>query len=197
MAKSPNWCGTAWSTSKPACRSPATPPCWARNWQDSRFQRVRLQPRRETFLRLSTALACRVYHLSMAAPPTQSLILTFQDARRVVDDHASQVAPRTREAAGLLQSAGRILAEPITADRDIPPFPRSTRDGYAVCAADLAKLPARLKIIGEIKAGPPQLPPPLNRGEAFSIMTGAPVPPGADAVVMVEHTSQRGDSVEI
>jgi molybdopterin molybdotransferase len=90
-----------------------------------------------------------------------------------------------------------VLAAQIAADRDIPPFPRSTRDGYAVCAADLAKLPARLKVIGEIKAGPVHLPSALHRGEAFSIMTGAPLPPGADAVVMVEYTSQQGDSVEI
>jgi molybdopterin molybdotransferase len=89
------------------------------------------------------------------------------------------------------------LAEPITADRDIPPFPRATRDGYAVHTTDLSKLPAKLKVVGEIKAGPLQLPPTLNRGEAFSIMTGAPAPPGADAVVMVEYTSQQGDSVEI
>jgi molybdopterin molybdotransferase len=133
----------------------------------------------------------------MAAPPIQSLVLTFEDARRAVEDHASQIAPSRTETADLLRAARRILAEPITADRDIPPFPRSTRDGYAVRAADLATLPARLKVIGEIKAGPQQLPSILNPGQAFSIMTGAPVPQGADAVVMVEYTSQKADSVEI
>jgi molybdopterin molybdotransferase len=133
----------------------------------------------------------------MAAPPTQSLVLTFEEARRVVEDHASRLIRRTNETVPLLQAAGRILAESVTADRDIPPFPRSTRDGYAIHVADLAALPAKLKVIGEIKAGPLQLPPKLNRGEAFSIMTGAPVPPGADAVVMVEYTSQKNDLVEI
>ena len=133
----------------------------------------------------------------MAAPPTQSLVLTFEEARRVVEEHASRLTSRTNETVSLLHAAGRVLAEPVTADRDIPPFPRSTRDGYAVRAADLAKLPAKLKVIGEIKAGPGQLPSALNHGEAFSIMTGAPVPPGADAVVMVEYTSQKGDLVEI
>jgi molybdopterin molybdotransferase len=135
----------------------------------------------------------------MAAPPTQPRVLTFEEARRVVEDHASHLPSGTHETVALLRAAGRVLAEPITADRDIPPFPRSTRDGYAVCAADLARLPAKLRVIGEIKAGPPlpQVPSRLNRGEAFSIMTGAPVPQGADAVVMVEHTSQKGDSVEI
>jgi molybdopterin molybdotransferase len=133
----------------------------------------------------------------MAAPPNQPLVLSFEDARRAVEDQAAHAAPSAEETIDLLHAAGRILAEPITADRDIPPFPRSTRDGYAVRAADLANLPAKLKVIGEIKAGPLQLPPNLNQGEAFSIMTGAPTPPGADAVVMVEYTSQQGDSVEI
>jgi molybdopterin molybdotransferase len=133
----------------------------------------------------------------MPAPPTQSQILTFEEARRVVEQHASQITPREIEAVNLLQSVGRILAEPITADRDLPPFRRSTRDGYALHSADLATLPAKLKVIGEIKAGPSQLPSNLNRGQTFSIMTGAPVPEGADAVVMVEYTSQQADSVEI
>ncbi len=133
----------------------------------------------------------------MTAPPTQSPILTFKEARLVVEDHASNIAPGGNETLDLLQAAGRVLAEPISADRDIPPFRRSTRDGYAVHSADLATLPAKLKIIGEIKAGPLQLPSKLNRSETFSIMTGAPVPEGADAVVMVEHTSLTGDSVEI
>jgi molybdopterin molybdotransferase len=137
------------------------------------------------------------YHLLMPAPPTQSLVLSFEDARRAVEDHASQIPPGRNETVNLLHAAGRVLAEPIAADRDIPPFPRSTRDGYAVRAADLATLPAKLKVIGEIKAGPAQVPSALNRGEAFSIMTGAPVPQGADAIVMVEYTSQQGDSVEI
>jgi molybdopterin molybdotransferase len=137
------------------------------------------------------------YHLPMAAPPPQSLVLTFEEARRVVEDHAAQLTPRSNDAVSLLQAAGRVLAEPITADRDIPPFPRSTRDGYAVCAANLTTLPTKLKVIGEIKAGPSQLPSALNRGEAYSIMTGAPVPEGADAVVMVEYTSAQADSVEI
>jgi molybdopterin molybdotransferase len=129
--------------------------------------------------------------------PTPSLVLTFEEARRVVEDHASRTTPGGHETVDLLHAAGRILAEPIAADRDIPPFPRSTRDGYAVRAADLAKLPATLKVIGEIKAGPSHVPSALNRGETFSIMTGAPVPQGADAIVMVEYTSQQGDTVDI
>ena len=135
----------------------------------------------------------------MTAPPAQSLVLTFEAARRVVEDHASRQVAGPAETVDLLHAAGRVLAEPIIADRDIPPFPRSTRDGYAVRSSDLASLPARLKVIGEIKAGPlpDKVPPVLNPGETFSIMTGAPAPRGTDAVVMVEYTSQHGDLVEI
>jgi molybdopterin molybdotransferase len=140
-----------------------------------------------------------IYHLCMAAPPTQSLVLSFEDARHVVQDYTAQVAPAAHETLTLLHAAGRILAEAIFADHDMPPFPRSTRDGYAVRAADLAQLPAKLKVLGEIKAGP--LPgafkASLNYGECYSIMTGAPVPAGADAIVMVEYTSTQGGSVEI
>ncbi|MFY9949700.1 MAG: gephyrin-like molybdotransferase Glp [Candidatus Sulfotelmatobacter sp.] len=135
----------------------------------------------------------------MAAPPTQSLVLSFEEARRMVEDHASHLSPGARETVDLLHAAGRILAEPISADRDIPPFPRSTRDGYAVRSADLAQLPAKLTVMGEIKAGPQPAnnSSALNHGEAFSIMTGAPVPGGADAVVMVEYTSLQNERVTI
>lgn len=132
----------------------------------------------------------------MPASPTP-LVLSFEEARAVVEKHAAQIVATHHESSSLLAAAGRILAEPILADRDLPPFPRATRDGYAVRAADLKSLPAQLRVIGEIKAGLAAPISPLNPGEAFSIMTGAPVPPGADAVVMVEYTSVQGDSVEI
>jgi molybdopterin molybdotransferase len=133
----------------------------------------------------------------MPSQPTQSLVLTFEDARRIVEQHASHVASGCTERIDLLHSVHRVLAEPIVADRDIPPFARSTRDGYAVRAADLASLPAELKVIGEIKAGSGQAPRVLNPGETFSIMTGAPVPAGADAVVMVEFTLQQGNLAKV
>jgi molybdopterin molybdotransferase len=128
-----------------------------------------------------------------------SSVLSFEDARRVVEGHASQISLPDNESIDLLDAAGRVLAEPILADRDIPPFPRSTRDGYAVRSADLAKLPATLDVIGEIKAGAKEtdIPEGVRSGQAVSIMTGAPVPSGADAVVMVEYTSRSGDRVEI
>src|SRR5271166_2320690 len=128
----------------------------------------------------------------MAAPPAQSQVLTFEEARHAVEHHASQVPRASDETVDLLHAAGRVLAEPVLADRDIPPFPRSTRDGYALRAADLVELPAKLNVIGEIKAGESlDRIPSLHTGQAVAIMTGAPVPDGADAVVMVEFTARE------
>jgi len=97
------------------------------------------------------------------------------------------------ETVALADAAGRVLAEDITADRDYPPFPRSARDGFAVQAADL---PGELQVIGEVRAGDAFIGR-VNAGEAVEIMTGAGVPEGADAVVMVEHTQRKGDRVKI
>ncbi len=135
----------------------------------------------------------------MAPELTQPTILNFEDARRVVEQHAARVDACGTETLDLLAAAGRVLAEPVLADRDIPPFPRSTRDGYAVRAADLVELPARLAVMGEIKAGESldRIPSYVGSGQAVAIMTGAPVPDGADAVVMVEFTARDGDRIEI
>jgi molybdopterin molybdotransferase len=140
-----------------------------------------------------------LYHLHMAAPPVQSAVLSFEDARRVVEEHAAQIRSDTQETADLIDATDRVLAEDVVADRDIPPFARSTRDGYAVRAADLSQVPVTLDVIAEIKAGaqPEDIPRSIKSGQAASIMTGAPVPAGADAVGMVEYTSRHGDRVEI
>jgi molybdopterin molybdotransferase len=132
----------------------------------------------------------------MAAQPEQA-ILSFEAARSLVEDHASRLRPKGRELLGILDVHGRVLAEPIHADRDFPPFPRATRDGYAIRAADLDKLPADLQIIGEIKAGGTPSALSVEFGQAAAIMTGAPVPEGADSVVMIEHTSRVGDRVHV
>ncbi|HYM05278.1 MAG TPA: hypothetical protein VEU11_01845, partial [Terriglobales bacterium] len=126
----------------------------------------------------------------MAAVPEPSLILGFEDARHLVEDHAVPLRPRGKELVELLEAAaaGQVLAETIFADRNFPPFPRAMRDGYAVRAADLSQIPAALEVIAEIKAGArSEELPILQAGQAAAIMTGAPAPPGADAVVMVEH----------
>lgn len=95
------------------------------------------------------------------------------------------------ELVATLHADGRILAEEIHADRDYPAVPRSARDGFAVHAADL---PGTLEVIGEVRAGE-TFPRPVERGQAVEIMTGAPMPEGADAVVMVEHTSRENGRV--
>jgi molybdopterin molybdotransferase len=115
--------------------------------------------------------------------------LTFEQARECV---LREVRPRGgTEQVSVLDGANRVIAEDITADRDYPPFPRSARDGYAVRAADL---PGELRVIGEVRAGE-TFRGSVGPGEAVEIMTGAPVPEGADAVVMVEHTERTGDRV--
>lgn len=91
---------------------------------------------------------------------------------------------------------GRVLAADVLADRDYPPFPRATRDGYAVRAADVSELPATLKVTGQIKAGD-EFRETVQAGSSAEIMTGAAVPEGADAVVMVEFTAPAGGSVRI
>jgi molybdopterin molybdotransferase len=128
--------------------------------------------------------------------PTSAAILTFEQARHVVEEHAATLRPRGKELVELLDSPSQILAESVLADRNFPAFPRATRDGYAVRAADLAKLPATLEVLGEIKAGT-ATPFKVEPGQATAIMTGAPAPPGCDAVVMVEYTSRDGNQVTI
>ena len=89
-------------------------------------------------------------------------------------------------------SVGRILAEHILADTDMPPFDRSQMDGYAVKAKDTAPAPAVLKIVGESAAGR-GWHESLGRGEAVRIMTGAPVPKGADSIQKIELAGESGD----
>ena len=88
------------------------------------------------------------------------------------------------------------MAEPVFADRDFPPFPRATRDGFALRAADVTSAPVKLRVVGQVKAGS-SYPRLLSAGESVEIMTGAPAPSGSDTVVMVEYTSRHGDFVEI
>jgi molybdopterin molybdotransferase len=119
---------------------------------------------------------------------------TFPAARETVlaEVRSTRVLPPIEEVT-LAQAADRVLAENIAADRDTPALPRSMRDGYAVYALDL---PGELEVIGEVRAGE-RFPGEVGRGQAVEIMTGAPVPPGADAVVMVEHTHRRNGRVAI
>lgn len=129
--------------------------------------------------------------------PTRDVTLSFEDARHLVEQHAAELRPHGRELVSLLDASGRVLAEPVAADRDFPPFARAARDGYAVRAIDVAAVPATLDVIGEIKAGDDVQSAKVESGQAAAIMTGAPVPTGADAVVMVEFTSQMQGRVKV
>ena len=100
------------------------------------------------------------------------------------------VSPLGAETVSISDVVGRILGEDIIADMDLPPFDRSQMDGFAVRSADVANAPVELKLIGESAAGH-GFHSELHAGEAVRIMTGAPVPPGADAVQKVELTSEH------
>ncbi|HEY6306347.1 MAG TPA: molybdopterin molybdotransferase MoeA [Candidatus Angelobacter sp.] len=126
----------------------------------------------------------------MSAAPQSAGVLSFEQARETVLKHCRQIPRPPSEDVTLLQALGRVLAGPVKADRNFPPFPRATRDGYAVRAADLSSVPATLRVVGQIKAGA-SIDRAVKAGEAAEIMTGAAVPEGADAVVMVEYTSAK------
>lgn len=96
----------------------------------------------------------------------------------------------------LFDALGRILSEDVVADSDLPPFNRSQMDGYAVRAADAQQTPARLRIAGESAAGR-GWHNELHPGEAVRIMTGAPVPLGADSVQQVELTQEVNGGAEV
>ncbi len=124
-------------------------------------------------------------------------MLSYQEARQKVIEtvRASRPAP-DRETVELPAAAGRVLAQPVLADRDYPPFDRSTRDGFAVRAAEVTKPGTALEIIGEIKAGD-AFSGAIGPRQCAQIMTGAAVPAGLDAVVMIEHTQPSKSSVVI
>jgi len=120
-------------------------------------------------------------------------VLSFDEAYEVVREHcrkAAAVTDRASEEVLLMQALGRVLAAPISADRNFPPFARATRDGFAVRTDDLASGVTTLRVVGQVKAGD-TYDLPVMSGEAVEIMTGAAVPAGADAVVMVEYTERK------
>ena len=130
---------------------------------------------------------------------TQNKLLSFAEARGAVEGYAATLAPTDPELTNLLDAVGLVLAEDLLADRDFPPFPRATRDGYAVRAADVQTVPAQFHNVGSIKAGASAEDSGVSiaTGECVEIMTGAPVPDGADAVVMVEYTQSSGENVTV
>ena len=118
-------------------------------------------------------------------PVEKALEIVFDNARTLPTENVDfQDAP------------GRVLAEDVVSDLDLPPFPRSAVDGFAVRSVDVKSSPSQLRVVGVVPAG--ALPAfHVNSGEAAQVMTGAPVPEGADAVQMVEKTRLEGERVEI
>ena len=116
--------------------------------------------------------------------------MRFDDARACVIEHVTEarvMAPP--EEVALDNAAGRVLAENVLADRDLPALARSVRDGFAVHAEEV---PGTLRVVGEVRAGD-RFEGAVGHGEAIEIMTGAPVPHGANAIIMVEHVTRLPD----
>jgi len=121
-------------------------------------------------------------------------MLTYEQARqKVIEQLTKNKGPRATEQVRVGDALGFVLAQEVKTDREYPPFNRATRDGYAVFAADV-KAGVTLKCTGEIKAGD-RVTKELWAETCVQIMTGAAVPSGADAVVMIEHTRRDGDEV--
>ncbi|HEY2893211.1 MAG TPA: gephyrin-like molybdotransferase Glp [Pirellulales bacterium] len=111
-------------------------------------------------------------------------MLNVEEARQLVLQHAGALPVSEVR---LIEALGLVLAEQVTSDVDSPPHDKSVVDGYAVIAADLAGGSAELQVVEEVTAG--NVPTrPVSRGQATRIMTGAPLPTGADAVVMIEYS---------
>jgi molybdopterin molybdotransferase len=124
--------------------------------------------------------------------------IPIDEALRIVDEAARPLDRTVR--VGLTEAHGRVLAAGIVADADVPPFDRAAMDGYAVVAADTSGAsredPARLRYVATVHTGEVSARV-LGAGECIQIATGAPLPDGADAVVMVEQTDRRGDAVGV
>lgn len=124
--------------------------------------------------------------------------LLYDEAVRLVMDAVVPIARTVR--VGLSEADGRVISEDVTATMDVPPFNRAAMDGYAVVAADTfgasAGAPKTLACVDRVFTG--QVPARgISAGECIEIATGAPMPDGADAVVMVEETDRSGDAVRV
>ncbi len=134
----------------------------------------------------------------MIGPTSKEMIASMLSVEAALREILDRSAPLPAESIPLSVSAlGRVLAEEVSADLDMPPLDRSVMDGYAVRRADCQEVGVSLLVVEEITAG--RIPTkPIGAGQASRIMTGAPIPEGADAVVVVEKTRADGtDRVEI
>ncbi|MEM2136616.1 MAG: molybdopterin biosynthesis protein, partial [Candidatus Methanomethylicia archaeon] len=126
-------------------------------------------------------------------------LVSIEEALKIVEGRV-RLNPLGIEDMEITKSVGRILAEDIIADLDLPPFDRATMDGYAVRAEDTYNAneenPITLKVIGKVELGE-EVRGEVKCGEAFEISTGAPIPIGANAVVMVEYTEREDDELKV
>jgi molybdopterin molybdotransferase len=137
-------------------------------------------------------MPCKIPSVGSAEAKTKAL--DWDEARALVRTEVQKILSEpAKEHVGLEAAHGRVLAKDVEADRDYPALDRSLRDGFAIHADES---PGTLRILGELRAGENQSAR-LPAGHALEIMTGAPVPQGADAVVMVEHVDRDGDMVTI
>ena len=125
-------------------------------------------------------------------------MLQIEEAQAMLTEQVRKIEQTER--VSLADALGRVLAEDVTAERDQPPFPRSPLDGYAVRAADVAgaskENPAVLHVVGRIYAGY-VFDGIVGEGQAVRLMTGAPIPEGADAIIRQEDTFAENDTVQI
>ena len=120
-------------------------------------------------------------------------MISVDSAIKIIQSHISSIG---YEYVALEKAPGRVLAQDIVSDIDQPPFHRSKMDGYALKSQDTASTPCVLQVIGEVAAGE-TFPGVVGPGQCVKIMTGAPLPEGADAVQKIECTVREGDSVRI
>jgi molybdopterin molybdotransferase len=128
--------------------------------------------------------------------------MQMHETQSVAELHAhfvAALAPTERtELVGLGVALGRVLAQPLVAQFDVPPCDNSAVDGYALISDDITlRQLVTLQLVAHQLAGPALSMTPLNPGQCIRIMTGAPLPPGADAVLMLEHTALEGEEVKL
>ena len=120
-------------------------------------------------------------------------MISIEEARRRILDN---LPPLRKERVGFQESLGRVLAEDLLADMDIPPFDRAAMDGFAVRAADVRAAPVELELAGELRAGSDAVMT-LEPGQAIAVTTGTPIPAGADAVQWLENTQPSANAGRI
>jgi molybdopterin molybdotransferase len=128
----------------------------------------------------------------------KNLTVSIEEAKKII---LSSVSPLSFENVSIMDASNRVLYEDIISDIVLPPFDNSSMDGYAIIADDTRGAsknnPVKVQMIGEIQAGEPLTGKQVTKGTAIRIMTGAPIPAGADAVIQFEDTGEEGTYVKI